>query len=308
MKYICIVFLISILYAAEQKVDFFSPDNIELNDDELKHLDIMNEFLSKDSISVMGENGTIRFLYGHSYPTIITTPLHTTDIVLQEGETISDVQIGDTVRWVITISTSGTGANTTSHIIIKPTDTNLATNLIILTNRRVYRMKLVSKPDEFFSAVGFEYTDKLQATLAKYKEYLAQRNKSKESQMFQADPDKPAVDISLLDFNYKIDGDADFKPVRVYNDGQKTYIQMPANMTFYEAPVLMILDNSGDSQMVNYRLRNDRFIVDRLFQKAILYSGVGFFGQEKITITKTHNDSYKNEVIDNVLYDLSGTN
>ncbi|OCR85973.1 conjugal transfer protein, partial [Campylobacter fetus subsp. testudinum] len=92
-----------------------------------------------------------------------------------------------------------------------------------------------------------------------------------------------------------------FKPLRVYNDGLKTYIQMPKNMKFYEAPALMILDNDNNKEIVNYRLKVDTFIVDRLFNKAILISGV----EDKGVIIKKMSSKINKEIVNNVLYDLS---
>lgn len=50
------------------------------------------------------------------------------------------------------------------------------------------------------------------------------------------------------------------------------------------APSLLVL-NGDEEVMDNYRLQGDRFIVDQLFDKAILIAGVGS-KQTKITITR----------------------
>ncbi|HDX6242850.1 TPA: TrbG/VirB9 family P-type conjugative transfer protein, partial [Campylobacter fetus subsp. venerealis] len=104
-----------------------------------------------------------------------------------------------------------------------------------------------------------------------------------------------------LDFGYTIEGKSDLKPLRVYNNGIKTYIQMPKNMKFYEAPSLMILDKNNNKEIVNYRLKFDTFIVDRLFSKAILISGV----EDKGIIIKKMSNKINQEIVNNVLYDLS---
>ena len=61
-------------------------------------------------------------------------------------------------------------------------------------------------------------------------------------------------------------------PVAVYNDGLKTYIEMPETMKSSEAPVLYV-KNSGKLLMVNYRLKGNMFIVDRLFDEAEMRNG-----------------------------------
>ena len=66
---------------------------------------------------------------------------------------------------------------------------------------------------------------------------------------------------------------------------------MPATMAGSEAPTLLVIRKDGgvfsdDEQvMVNYRVQNSRYIVDSLFDKAILISGVGDT-QDRITITR----------------------
>jgi type IV secretion system protein VirB9 len=98
--------------------------------------------------------------------------------------------------------------------------------------------------------------------------------------------------VRALSFNYEVKGSAAWKPVRVYNDGTRTMIQMPATMSQTEAPVLLVVRKegtwfSGDDETVtvNYRVQGDRYIVDNVFQKAILIAGAGK-NQERITITK----------------------
>ena len=70
-----------------------------------------------------------------------------TDIMLQEGETLSDtgaVAAGDTVRWVIGEASSGTGPARRTHILVKPTDPGLKTNLVINTDKRTYHVEIRS--------------------------------------------------------------------------------------------------------------------------------------------------------------------
>ena len=84
-----------------------------------------------------------------------------------------------------------------------------------------------------------------------------------------------AVDPGQLNFSYKISGpQMPWKPVRAFDDGTHVYIQMPAGMKASEAPALMVAAGSG-SQMVNYRVRGDYYVVDRLFDQAVLVAGVG---------------------------------
>ncbi|MGH9627493.1 MAG: TrbG/VirB9 family P-type conjugative transfer protein [Bryobacteraceae bacterium] len=79
-----------------------------------------------------------------------------------------------------------------------------------------------------------------------------------------------------LYFDYRVTGgDENILPVRVVDGGKKTFIQMPAGMAVREAPVLVVLGPEGKPEMVNYRVKGDLYIVDRLFERGALLLGVG---------------------------------
>jgi type IV secretion system protein VirB9 len=95
-----------------------------------------------------------------------------------------------------------------------------------------------------------------------------------------------------LDFGFRVTGDSPpWRPLRIYTDGAKTYIQFPRAMAFGDAPALVGLDNDGGwfsgptQRMVNYRIAGDRYVVDRVLDHAELVSGVGD-GQARVLITR----------------------
>ena len=75
-----------------------------------------------------------------------------------------------------------------------------------------------------------------------------------------------------------------WQPLRVFDDGLKTYIQFPRSIGGQDAPVLFVV-SGGQNRIVNYRMKNDMMIVDYAVDKAILVSGVGW-RQQKITIRR----------------------
>ncbi len=296
-KILCVALLSSILLGDE-----FGRDFANLTEKEKKDLAIAQKWVNAQTTTIAGNNGEVIFLYGASMPSVVTAPLRLTNIALESGEVIKDVQCGDTVRWVISLSISGEEPNLVSHVIVKPTDKDLQTTLNIMTNRRVYALNLVSQLKDYMPGVSFNYPGNISNTLESYKKQMKEKSEAKN---FSTTKDEPIPsNIDNLDFGYTVEGEAEFKPLRVYNDGIKTYVQMPKNLKFYEAPVLMILDTKSDeNQIVNYRLKHDTYVVDRLFSKAVLISNVGD-QQEKITITKKSNKTNQ-EIVDNVLYDLT---
>ena len=212
-------------------------------------------------------------------PAVDCAPLRTTDIQLEPGETITDVASGDSERWLVTPASSGDPRNPTPHLAIKPTAAGISTNLTIYTTKHIYHLTLRSRPGHAMQEVEFYYPDELLAAMKKADEAAAQA-KAKAGSGTDVDPPGAVVPVASVDpgqlnFSYTISGpQKPFRPVRAFDDGRHVYIQMPAGMKASEAPALMVAAGSG-SQMVNYRVRGDYYVVDRLFDEAVLVSGVG---------------------------------
>jgi type IV secretion system protein VirB9 len=293
-----ILLLIYIIFNIQLFADtnYFSEDSYRLDEREWESVKQAKKWLNNDIRSMKGRDGRITFLYGATMPSVICSPLKITDIQLEMGEELKSIQAGDTARWNFSTDVSGSGKNEVVHIIVKPLDLGLDTNLIIFTDRRTYNLKLVSKKYVWTPIVNFTYNSSLQNSLNNYKKYQKKRiDRYKKINSFEKSP-QTKVDINNLDFNYEIEGDAQWKPIRVYNDGIKTFIQMPKDMSVREAPVLLVLDSASNKNLVNYRLKDDKYIVDKLFDSAILLLGVGA-DQESIMIYRVSNSnkSYKNK-------------
>ena len=265
-----------------------SENSRTLSQRELHSISLAKEWLENGNKSFRGEDGSISFLYGATMPRVVVAPLKITDIQFQMGEEIKDVQLGDTTRWMISPSISGDEKSQVSHLLIKTTDVGLETTLFVSTNRRTYHMNLFSRKYEYMPIIRFKYKDEINKKWDAYNNHFEQ---IKEDKKIQKDAKKFKItsdlskNIDALDFDYSIEGEASWKPVRVYNDGIKTYIQMPNSMKYQEAPIFMVLDKGDRNKLVNYRLKENSYIVDKLFQKGMLIIGVGK-NQEKITIIK----------------------
>ncbi len=256
------------------------------NAKEKKAAELARQWIEAQAMPVRKENGKIVYLYGSTLPTVICAPLSVCDIELQEGERIvGKPMIGDSARWEALPALSGVGANQISHIIVKPFEANLTTTLIITTSRRTYHIKLVSSNKNWTPRVGFTYPDDIDR---QWQLYNAETVASAEKKTIP----ETRENIDALNFEYEVSGKSPWRPVRVYNDGVKTYIQMPSTMAQTEAPALLVLGSDGEKQIVNYRLKKDRFIVDQIFSRAILIAGVGS-SQEKVIITRKDSEVYR---------------
>lgn len=214
---------------------------------------------SPRKVKVLGR--TTIFNYDKSSIYEITSAVdHVTDIALKEGENITTTPTaGDTVRWNLSVMKSGNGGRAQTHIIVKPLDTNIETNLIITTDQNIYHINLKSG-DFHMPSVAWNYPmdEKI-----KFEDVL-NRRKNEEA----------TINPVNLCFNYEIEGkNYNWKPIRVFDDGSKTYIQMPRNLKVTEAPVLFLLDDKKNPLIVNYRVKGDLYIIDRLIEKAELRVG-----------------------------------
>lgn len=189
-----------------------------------------------------------------------------TDIVLQPGETLvgnGPVAAGDTVRWIIGDTVSGLGASRQVHILVKPTHEGISTNLVINTDRRTYHVELQSMSRTYMAVVSWRYPqDELIA--------LQQR----EERVAAATPVVSGIDPAKLSFAYRIDGDrVPWKPTQAFDDGLHVYIALPTGVATTDLPPLFVTGADGRAELVNYRVTDRYFIVDRLFDAAELRLG-----------------------------------
>lgn len=269
---------------------YFSGKNPQLTQQEREAIAMAKKWQANSAQGikpVAGTDGSIRFLFGAQQPSIVCAVLQVCDIELQPGEQVNSIHLGDQARWLIEPAITGQGAAEVQHLIVKPMDVGLETSLVVTTNRRTYHIRLRSHRREFMPRVGFIYPEDARA---KWDAIKAQKNRTLAVRQSRVIPETGEY-LGNLDFAYSVSGNAVWKPVRVYNDGQKTIIQMPRIMAQTEAPTLLLLNKKGglfrkdDTVMVNYRLQGDRYIVDAVFDKAILVAGAGN-NQSRVTVTR----------------------
>jgi type IV secretion system protein VirB9 len=208
---------------------------------------------------------------------LYAAPEQVTDITLETGETLIAVSSGDTVRWVIGDTVSGSGETKRVHILVKPFAPNLRTNMVITTDRRAYHLALQSTKDTAMAALSWTYPgDALTAIKARNARAEAAAATTVES----------GLALDKLRFRYAISGDQPaWKPIRAFDDGSKVYIEFPARLDQGEAPPLFLVGADGTAELVNYRVRGNWYIVDRLFAAAELRLGAD--SQQIVRITRT---------------------
>ncbi|WP_299507626.1 P-type conjugative transfer protein TrbG [uncultured Roseobacter sp.] len=197
---------------------------------------------------------------------VYTSPGQVTDIALQPGESFvgsGPIAAGDTARWIIGDTESGSGDSRRIHVLVKPTRPDLVTNLVINTDRRTYHLELRATPQAYMASVSWQYPeDELIA--------LRRQNDRAEANL----PIGRNVDVDDLNFRYRITGDrAPWRPRRAFDDGRQVFIEFPRGIGQGEMPPLFVIGPEGEGQLVNYRIRRNYMIVDRLFAAAELRLG-----------------------------------
>lgn len=218
------------------------------------------------------ENAIMRYTFesGGLYE-VYAAPLRLTDIQLQPGEKIiGKPAAGDTVRWVLGVNESVEDGKPQQHILIKPTASDLSTTLVVNTNRRTYLLELSSLKKTWMAAVRWEYPqDEVREAQDRQQALLRQ-------QQVQQQVTAKDIDLDNLNFAYAIQSKGNkpvWTPIQVFDDGRRVFIRFPGERQQYEAPALFVVSEQGESQLVNYRVQNDYYIVDRLFMSAELRVG-----------------------------------
>lgn len=203
---------------------------------------------------------------------LYAAPQEVTDIVLQPGETLSAISAGDTVRWGVGDTASGSGQGRQVHVLVKPFAPNLMTNLVILTDRRTYHLEMESTSHTSMAAISWNYPAE---------SLITQKNDATAPATVDSD-----IALDHLNFCYSISGDdPPWRPIRAFDDGSKVYIQFPKEFNQSDAPPLFVVGQDGGNELVNYRVSGDYYIVDRLFGAAELRLGKD--DQQVVRISRT---------------------
>src|SRR5262249_6970553 len=162
--------------------------------------------------------------------------------------------------------------------------------LVLTTTGPTYTVKLASGEKDGMPRASCDYPDQ---TAALWKAYQSRAERASETAQAAR-----ATAPAFIDNRYRIEGDSPpWRPVRVYTDGVKTFIQFPAGVTFGDLPVLVAVADDPSflhldslfsepaKTLVKYRFVKDRFEADKVLNRAVLISGVGA-SQIAVTITR----------------------
>lgn len=217
---------------------------------------------------------------------VYSSPGYITSIILKPGERLIAKTSGDTVRWIMGETTMGSGREQRTVLIVKPLKANLSTNMMVTTDQRIYMLEMKSVRGGVYNAsVTWNYPQDDFKDLASQ----AAMNAAREEQVIAGQ-----VNLSDLNYNYKIEsvkgGSPDWLPVEAFDDGNKTYIRFPDRLGKTKAPVLYVLSGNGDTEIVNYRVRGNFYVIDRIIHTAELR--IGSKRQQIVRVTREEPKSF----------------
>lgn len=222
----------------------------------------------RDALSAptLGTDGSVTYQYGRGLPVLVCSPLMVCILQLQAGEKIlGEPYVGDSERWMFSPAFYGTVDNPTSVIVLKPKGVGYDTSMLVTTDRRPYYVRLVSREKEYTARVAFTYPEDEKK---KWAEATAAQTKQ------QAKVQPVVLKIEQMNFRYQVTGGKEWmRPIRVFDDGAKTYMQMHPEMANREAPALMVIGDDGKGIMSNYRMNGTTYVMDGLFDRAELRIG-----------------------------------
>jgi type IV secretion system protein VirB9 len=202
---------------------------------------------------------------------VYAAPGQITDIALEPGESLTGagpIAAGDTARWIIGDTESGSGVTRRVHVLVKPSRADISTNLVITTDRRTYMVELRSGQKPYMPAVAWAYPQTAGQRYA-----------------LPATPVIPAV--AARNYRYRLTGgNPPWKPIAVYDDGRRVYVEFPLGIVQGEMPPLFVIGPEGEAQIANSRIHQHILIVDRLFGAAELRLGGGK-RQQTVRIVRT---------------------
>ena len=199
-------------------------------------------------------------------------------ISLEAGEELVSVSAGDTANWIVGDTVSGSGGDAVVTILIKPVAPGLTTNLVITTTKRTYLLELTSFRTTAMAALSWDYPE----------------DRKTKTRPGRAGSPGIVLDPAELNFRYVIAGDRpDWRPLRAFDDGRKTYLEFPEDFEVGLAPPLYVTGGTGEIELVNYRVKSRYYIVDRLFRSAELR--IGTSSQEIIRIIRVDEEEARDE-------------
>jgi len=194
---------------------------------------------------------------------VVSAPGMVTDISLGTDEKLQAFAIGDTLQWI--------SAKTEGHIFLKPTTEGLTTTGTLITDKRTYQLSIKSvnaTEHNWHQRVSWSYPDIL---LFERQKVVAEKKVAEdEKKRIDDTVVSRGVSVESLNFEYTVSGDAQFKPVTVFDDGRFTWLRL---RNVQEMPAVFLLSDGAAGELVNYQVKDNYIVINRIIPGALLKLG-----------------------------------
>lgn len=155
-------------------------------------------------------------------------------IALAPDEQIQNVAVGDSGAWQVVASQSG------NMLFVRPNAGGISTNMTVITSSRFYAFDLVPANGSPPYEIRFRY------------------------------PPESATDAGAMTSEataavgmYRMGGTRALWPVRMHDDGIKTYIDWPADVAL---PAVFVIDDYGRERLANGTMRGHLYVIDSVHE------------------------------------------
>ncbi len=179
-------------------------------------------------------------------------------IELEKSEEVLSVSMGDTTSWQIVPSGN--------LVFIKPIEDYATTNMTLITNKRRYIFELFAENTIDIRDPNITFVLKFLYSDAQNLETSTQSERNNLSVSL----DTPEE----LNFFYSISGDEEISPIKIFDDGDFTYLQFRSRNS--EIPAVFSVDQEQNESIVNVKIdpNNKKYIIiERVFPKLTLRAG-----------------------------------
>lgn len=179
-----------------------------------------------------------------------------TMIVFGDDERIATVAMGDSQSWQAVPDQSK------RYLFIKPLERDAATNMNVVTSKRIYNFVLRTS-----ASVGKDTVYKLRFSYPEDQVDAALMSRAK---ALAANPNLTALlaHPEAVNDAYGYKGDAANKPTRVVDDGVKTYFEFSG-----DTPAIFLVKKDRSETLANTRREGDVIVVDKVAAQWTLRNG-----------------------------------
>lgn len=237
---------------------------------------------------IAGTNGEILYAYGHSLPTLVTSPMHTSVIMLQPGSHPSTATGASPAVWHIQAVMAGNQP----EVLVTPYHEGLHTDLVVPATSASgkpmnYIIDLTSDASQYTPIMGFYYPGQMEVRWKDQANVAAMAKKKADQETVAT---LPSLNVADMDFNYRVHcsgggwfSDSDCRsimPQRVFSANGHTYIQFnPKQAEHGGIPSILGENSAGENAIINAQYRDGYYIVDSEPAKILLLAGKGSDGK-----------------------------